>query len=63
MFSNIAKISESVHFIGAFDPQIHTFDIITKTANGSSYNSLKLCVVFGREIAEIAMGKMVEIEI
>lgn len=34
-----AKISHSVDFIGAFDPKIRTFDIIMKTANGSSYNS------------------------
>ena len=39
MISNIAKVSPSVHFIGAFDPRIRTFDIIMKTANGSSYNS------------------------
>lgn len=37
MISNIAKVSEGVHFIGAFDPKIRTFDIIMKTANGSSY--------------------------
>jgi flavorubredoxin len=34
-----AALSPSVHFIGAFDPMIRTFDIIMKTANGSSYNS------------------------
>ncbi|MDD3060938.1 MAG: FprA family A-type flavoprotein, partial [Sulfurimonas sp.] len=34
-----AKVSQSVDFIGAFDPKIRTFDIIMKTANGSSYNS------------------------
>ncbi|DAB30077.1 MAG TPA: MBL fold metallo-hydrolase [Sulfurimonas sp. UBA12504] len=34
-----AKLSQSVDFIGAFDPKIRTFDIIMKTANGSSYNS------------------------
>ena len=34
-----AALSSSVHFIGAFDPMIRTFDIIMKTANGSSYNS------------------------
>jgi len=34
-----AKVSQNVHFIGAFDPRIRTFDIIMKTANGSSYNS------------------------
>jgi len=32
-------LSPHVHFIGAFDPKIRTFDIIMKTANGSSYNS------------------------
>ena len=35
----VAALSPSVHFIGAFDPMIRTFDIIMKTANGSSYNS------------------------
>jgi len=39
MLGAVTAISESVHFIGAFDPQIRTFDIIMKTANGSSYNS------------------------
>ncbi|MDY0120803.1 MAG: FprA family A-type flavoprotein [Sulfurimonas sp.] len=32
-------VAKDVSFIGAFDPQIRTFDIIMKTANGSSYNS------------------------
>ncbi len=39
MLSKTTKVSTSVDFIGAFDPQIRTFDIIMKTANGSSYNS------------------------
>jgi len=39
MIGAITPISENVHFIGAFDPKIRTFDIIMKTANGSSYNS------------------------
>jgi flavorubredoxin len=39
MSSLTAQISNSVNFIGAFDPKIRTFDIIMKTANGSSYNS------------------------
>jgi len=34
-----AALSKDVHFIGAFDPMIRVFDIIMKTANGSSYNS------------------------
>ncbi|WP_210396128.1 FprA family A-type flavoprotein [Motiliproteus sediminis] len=32
-------ISPSVHWIGALDPGLRTFDIILKTANGTSYNS------------------------
>ncbi len=36
---DITEIAPSVHFIGAFDPRIRTFDIIMKTANGSSYNA------------------------
>lgn len=34
-----SQLCPNVHFIGAFDPMIRTFDIIMKTANGSSYNS------------------------
>lgn len=33
------EIVENIYFIGAFDPDIRTFDIIMKTANGSSYNA------------------------
>lgn len=33
------EIQPDVFFVGAFDPQIRTFDIIMKTANGSSYNA------------------------
>lgn len=32
-------LSERVHWIGAFDPNLRTFDIILKTANGTSYNA------------------------
>jgi len=32
-------LSDSVHWIGALDPTLRTFDIILKTANGTSYNS------------------------
>lgn len=39
MLGAITSITDTVHFIGAFDPMIRTFDIIMKTANGSSYNS------------------------
>jgi flavorubredoxin len=33
------SLSERVHWIGALDPNLRTFDIILKTANGTSYNS------------------------
>ena len=33
------EIANNIYFIGAFDPDIRTFDIIMKTANGSSYNA------------------------
>ncbi|XPV68485.1 MAG: FprA family A-type flavoprotein [Halarcobacter sp.] len=33
------EIAPDIYFIGAFDPDIRTFDIIMKTANGSSYNA------------------------
>jgi len=39
MLPDIVKIKNGVYFTGAFDPKIRTFDIIMKTANGSSYNS------------------------
>lgn len=39
MIPTATPITQNVHFIGAFDPMIRTFDIIMKTANGSSYNS------------------------
>jgi flavorubredoxin len=32
-------LSERVHWIGALDPNLRTFDIILKTANGTTYNS------------------------
>ena len=32
-------LSERVHWIGALDPDLRTFDIILKTANGTSYNA------------------------
>ncbi len=33
------EVAPDIFFIGAFDPDIRTFDIIMKTANGSSYNA------------------------
>lgn len=32
-------LSDSVYWIGALDPDLRTFDIILKTANGTSYNA------------------------
>jgi NADH oxidase (H2O-forming) len=32
-------LSERAHWVGAFDPDLRTFDIILKTANGTSYNA------------------------
>ncbi|MGR9045270.1 MAG: FprA family A-type flavoprotein [Gammaproteobacteria bacterium] len=32
-------LSDRVHWIGAFDPNLRTFDIILKTANGTTYNA------------------------
>ena len=32
-------VSERVSWIGALDPDLRTFDIILKTANGTSYNA------------------------
>ena len=33
------KIKENIYYIGVSDPDIRTFDIIMKTANGTTYNS------------------------
>lgn len=33
------EVSQRVHWIGALDPQLRTFDIILSTANGTTYNS------------------------
>ena len=32
-------VTERVHWIGAFDPTMRTFDVILKTPNGTTYNS------------------------
>ena len=32
-------VTERVHWIGAFDPKMRTFDVILKTPNGTTYNS------------------------
>jgi flavorubredoxin len=39
MSPDIVTLAPDVYFTGVFDPHIRTFDIIMKTANGSSYNS------------------------
>ena len=33
------KIAGDIYYIGVFDPDIRTFDIVMRTANGSSYNA------------------------
>jgi NADH oxidase (H2O-forming) len=33
------EIAQGVHWVGALDPQLRTFDIILKTANGTTYNA------------------------
>lgn len=40
------EIAPGVHWVGALDPNLRSFDIILKTANGTSYNSY---VVRGRD--------------
>jgi hypothetical protein len=32
-------VAAGVHWIGAFDPDLRSFDIILRTANGTSYNA------------------------
>jgi flavorubredoxin len=36
---NAVEIAPGVHWIGAFDPGLRNFDIILRTANGTSYNA------------------------
>ncbi len=33
------SVAPGVHWIGAFDPDLRNFDIILRTANGTSYNA------------------------
>ena len=35
-------VNDNLYFVGVFDEEIRTFDIIMKTANGSSYNAYLL---------------------
>jgi len=37
--ADAVALSDRVHWIGALDPALRTFDIILKTANGTTYNS------------------------
>ncbi len=36
---NAIEIASEIHWIGALDPNLRTFDIILKTANGTTYNA------------------------
>ena len=40
--SNAIRVSKDLYYIGVSDPDIRTFDIIMKTANGTTYNSYLL---------------------
>ena len=33
------EILPGVHWVGAFDPDLRAFDLILRTANGTSYNA------------------------
>jgi flavorubredoxin len=44
-------LSQGVHWIGALDPHLRSFDIILKTANGTTYNAY--CVRGSRGVAVI----------
>ncbi|MDI6750391.1 MAG: MBL fold metallo-hydrolase [Rhodocyclaceae bacterium] len=39
MAEHAIEIAPRVHWIGALDPDLRSFDIILKTANGTTYNS------------------------
>ncbi|MCV6638313.1 FprA family A-type flavoprotein [Candidatus Albibeggiatoa sp. nov. NOAA] len=36
------QVAERVHWVGALDPQLRTFDLILQTANGTTYNAYLL---------------------
>lgn len=40
-------IAKDVYFIGVFDPDVRIFDIVMKTANGSSYNAYLIKTIEG----------------
>ena len=40
--SEAIQIKKDLYYIGVSDPDIRTFDIIMKTANGTTYNSYLL---------------------
>ncbi len=52
---NINKITKTVTYIGALDPELETFDIIMKTKYGSTYNSY--LIDGGEEFALIDTAK------
>ena len=33
------EIAPGVHWVGAFDPDLRSFDLILRTANGTTYNA------------------------
>jgi len=40
------KIKQDIYYIGVSDPDIRTFDIIMKTANGTTYNSYLIKIYY-----------------
>jgi flavorubredoxin len=45
-------VAPGVHWIGAFDPDLRSFDIILRTANGTSYNAYACAAAHGVAIID-----------
>ncbi len=56
----ILKVTEDLFYIGSFDPDIRTFDIIMKTANGSTYNAYLLKTEAGVVIFDTVKEELTE---
>jgi flavorubredoxin len=50
-------ISPRVHWIGALDPTLRSFDIILKTANGTSYNAYAVRGSAGVAVVDTVKGQ------
>jgi flavorubredoxin len=58
--TNAIKIKKDLYYIGVSDPDIRTFDIIMKTANGSTYNAYLLKTSEGVVIFDTVKAELVK---